>query len=79
MYTNAVNKINNAYSNYYSQHYDPGMIDKNLAADYLRDSAHSIKQLSGIYNFLGEFAFGETSYKFKYADAGQMTSFSRQF
>ena len=79
VYTNAVNKMNNAYSNYYSQHYDPRMIDKNLAADYLRDSAHSIKQLSGIYNFLGEFAFGETSYKFKYADAGQMTSFSRQF
>lgn len=79
VYSNLVNQMNSAYSQYYSQQYDPNMIDKNLAADYLRDATHSVRQLSGIYNFLGDLAFGETSYKFKYADAGAMTNFSKGY
>lgn len=79
VYTNLVNQMNAANSRYYSQKYDPKVVDKSLAKDFLRDGAYSIGQLSGIYNFLGDLAFGESSYKYRYADAGAMTSFSRNF
>ncbi|MGL4877971.1 hypothetical protein [Paraclostridium dentum] len=79
VYTNLVNKRNVFNSQYYSDNYDPRMIDKNMANNYMKDVGHSIKQLSGIYNFLGGMAFGEQSYTFEYENAGAMTSFSRHF
>lgn len=79
VYTNLVNQRNQFNSNYYSSNYDPRMIDKNLANDYIKDLNYSIGQLSGIYGFLNDFAFGETSYTFRYENAGQMASFSRHF
>lgn len=79
VYTNLVNQRNQFNSNYYSANYDPRMIDKNLAHDYMKDITYSMGQLSGIYGFLNDFAFGEQSYTFRYENAGQMTSFSRHF
>ena len=79
VYTNLVNKRNQFNSEYYASISNPGMIDKNLANDYLKDATYSMGQLSGIYGFLNDFAFGETSYSFRYENAGQMTSFSRHF
>lgn len=79
VYTNLVAKRNAFNSRFYQQNYDPAMIDKNLASDYLKDGMHSISQLSGIYGFLNDLAFGEDSYTFRYENAGQMTSFSRHF
>ena len=79
VYTNLVNQRNQFNSNYYSANYDPAMIDKNLAHDYMKDITYSMGQLSGIYGFMNDFVFGETSYTFRYENAGQMTSFSRHF
>lgn len=79
VYTNLVNKRNQFNSNYYASISNPEMIDKKLANDYLKDATYSMGQLSGIYGFLNDFAFGETSYSFRYENAGQMTSFSRHF
>lgn len=79
VYSNLVNQINQRNLNYYDSLSNGDMVDKNIINNYVQDASHSIKQLSGIYNFLGEFAFGEQSYKFRYADAGSMTSFSRAF
>lgn len=79
VYTNLVAKRNAFNARFYQQNYDPAMIDKSLASDYLKDGMHSIGQLSGIYGFLNDLAFGEDSYTFRYENAGQMTSFTRHF
>lgn len=79
VYQNLVNQRNQFNSQYYKSNYDPAMINKSLASDYLKDVNYSMKELSGIYGFLGDFAFGEQSYKFRYENAGQMASFSRHF
>ena len=79
VYTNLVNQMNQRNLKYYDDISTGDMIDKSLVNSYLKDGAHSIKQLSGIYNFLGELAFGEDSYTFQYANAGAMTSTSRRF
>ena len=79
VYTNLVNQRNQFNSDYYSANYDPAMIDKNLAHDYMKDLTYSMGQLSGIYGFMNDFVFGDDSYTFRYENAGQMTSFSRHF
>ena len=79
VYTNLVNKRNQFNSEYYASISNPSMIDKSLINDYIKDATYSMGQLSGIYGFLNDFAFGETSYSFRYENAGQMTSFSRHF
>lgn len=79
IYTNLINTRNQFNSEYYASISNPGMINKNLASDYLKDATYSMGQLSGIYGFLNDFVFGETSYSFRYENAGQMTSFSRHF
>lgn len=79
VYTNLVNQMNIRNSEYYSDIYDPGLVNKSLVTNFMQDGIYSAKQLSGIYGFLGDFAFGEDSYKMRYADAGAMTSFSRGF
>lgn len=78
VYTNLVNQRNQFNSEYYSST-DAKMVDKNLAKDYLRDGMYSMGELSGIYNFLKDFTFGNDGYSFRYENAGQMTSFSRHF
>lgn len=79
VYTNLVNQMNQRNLNYYDQISNGDMIDRSIVNSYLKDASHSIRQLSGIYNFLGELAFGEESYSFQYANAGAMTSTSRRF
>lgn len=79
VYTNLVNQMNIRNSNYYSDIEDPSLVNKSLVTNFMQDGIYSMKQLSGIYGFLGDFAFGEDSYKMRYADAGAMTSFSRGF
>ena len=66
VYTNLVNKRNQFNSEYYASISNPGMIDKSLINDYIKDATYSMGQLSGIYGFLNDFAFGETSYSFRY-------------
>lgn len=79
VYTNLVNQTNARNLQYYSDMLDPGVVNKSLADNYLKDGWRSAKQLSGIYGFLGDFAFGDDRYSYQYADAGAMTSFSRGF
>lgn len=79
VYTNLVNQMNVRNSQYYSDIYDPEMVNKSLVNSFMKDGVYSLKQLSGIYGFLGDFSFGEDSYTMRYADAGAMTSFSRGF
>lgn len=78
VYTNLVNQRNQFNSNYYSSS-NAKMVNKNLAQDYLADGMYSLGQLSGIYGFLNDFAFGNDGYSFRYENAGQMASFSRHF
>lgn len=79
VYTNLVNQRNQFNSQYYASNYDPRMVDKNLANDYIKDLTYSMGQLSGIYGFLNDMVLGEQSYTFRYENAGQMTSYSRHF
>lgn len=78
VYTNLVNQRNQFNSQYYSSS-NAKMVEKSLVKDYLADGAYSIGQLSGIYGFLNDFAFGNDGYSFRYENAGQMASFSRHF
>ena len=79
VYTNLVNQMNQRNLNYYETMKTPYMVNKSIGADYLKDATWSVRELSGIYNFFGDLAFGEDSYTFKYAQAGDVTSFSRRF
>ena len=38
------------------------MVDKSLMNNYLNDAKHSLKEMSGIYNFLGEFVIVDACY-----------------
>ena len=78
-YNNLVNEYNTWMTQYYSDKMDPLMIANNKFVDYGRDIKHSMKNLSGIYGFLGEQFFGEDSYTIRYENAGSYTSFSRGF
>ena len=79
VYQNLVNQRKVFNSNYYDDNFDYSMVDKNLANNYLKDFTGSIRELSGIYNFLGGLAFGEDSWTFELENANNMTSFSRRF
>ena len=79
VYTNLVNQTNSRNLQYYQDKFDPIAVNKSVVNSYIKDGVYSAKQLSGIYGFLGDFAFGDDSYSFRYADAGAMTSFSRTF
>lgn len=78
-YTNLVSQYNTYAANYYASKYDTAMVNMNLGYDYRKDAMYSMKQLSGMYGFLGETIFGEQSYTYRYENAGQMTSFTRGF
>lgn len=79
VYQNLVNQRNVFNSNYYADNYDYKMVDRSLVNNYIKDFSHSVRELSGIYNFLGELAFGEDSWTFELENANNMTSFSRHF
>ncbi|MEG1494745.1 MAG: hypothetical protein RR406_00375 [Bacilli bacterium] len=61
VYQNLVNQRKVFNSNYYADNYDYKMLDRNIANNYMRDFTGSVRELSGIYNFLGGLAFGEDS------------------
>lgn len=79
IYNNPVGNMLVSYSNFYEQQNSDIVKTSSLHEDFIKDAGYSIKQLSGIYGFLGDMAFGEQSYSMKFADAGQMTSFTRGF
>ena len=79
IYNNLVNEYNNYLDTYYSNQLDPSMLNTNKYGDYLRDAKHSVKNLSGIYGFLGEQLFGEDSFTLRYENAGSYSSFSKGF
>ena len=79
VYTNLVNQMNQRNLNYYDSISNPMMVNKSLANNYLKDAGHSLKEMAGIYNFLGELAFKDDGYSFRYADASTMTSASKRF
>ena len=78
-YNNPVGNILVSYSNFYEQQNSSIAKTSSLAGDFMADAGYSMSQLSGIYGFLGDMAFGEQSYSMKLADAGSMYSFSRGF
>lgn len=79
VYQNLVNQRNVFDSNYYADNFTYDMVDKSIANNYMKDFTGSVRELSGIYNFLGELAFGEDSWTFELENANSMTSFSRHF
>ena len=79
VYRNLVNERLNYDNQYYSEHEMRKMADRSPYRDYARDIKYSVKELTGIYGFLGDKMFGSDTYTFRYANAGEMTSFSRGF
>ena len=79
VYTNLVNQYNTRMTDYYEDKFTPGMIDKSIAMDHIRDIKHSVKNLSGIYGFLGDTFFGSDEFTFRYENAGSYTSFTKGF
>ena len=79
IYNNLVNEYNNYLDTFYSDRLDPAMLNTNKYGDYLHDAKHSIKNLSGIYGFIGEQFFGEDSFTLRYENAGSYSSFARGF
>ena len=78
-YNNPVGNMLVSYSNFYEQQNSGLVKTSSLAGDFVADASFSMSQLSGIYGFLGDMAFGEQSYSMRFANAGEMTSFSRGF
>ncbi len=79
IYRNLVRDKQKADSQYYENKANPKRIDRSIGLDYLRDAKYSVKQLSGIYGFIGDTLFGSDYKQFRYENAGQMTSFTRGF
>ena len=79
VYNNLINQYNTRMMDYYESKYTPDLVDKNIAMDHLRDVKHSIKNLSGIYGFLAETAFGSDEFTYRYENAGSYMSFTKGF
>lgn len=79
VYRNLANERLNYDNQYYSDHEIKKMVDRSVYKDYARDVKHSIKDLTGIYGFLSDQVFGTDTYTYRFANAGEMTSFSRGF
>ena len=80
IYRNLVNEYNNYIDNYYGERYDPRMINNSRMYDYMRDAMYSSSQISGIYGYLaGMYMGSDSSFTFRYENAGQMSTFSRGF
>ncbi len=78
-YNNLINEYNTRVANYYDDQATPQMLDTNVYSDYMRDAKHSLKNLLGIYGFIGEKAFGDGSFTYRYENAGSYMSFSKSF
>lgn len=89
IFNNPAGNMLKATSNYYTEKYDPDMlynkrepfelIDDGKIHDFISDAKYSMSQISGMYGFLGDLAFGENSYEYKLEGAGNMYSFNRGF
>lgn len=79
VYRNLVNRYNVYTNNFYENRADAKDVDKNITNSFISDAIYSGKQLSGIYAFLNDFALGSDDYTVRYANASEMTSFSRSF
>ena len=79
VYNNLINEYNTRIANYYEDQYTPDLVDKSILKDHLRDVKHSVKNLSGIYGFIGDTAFGSDEFTFRYENAGSYTSFTKGF
>lgn len=79
IYRNLVNERMNFDEDFYTSIDTKNMVNKSKFVDYGKDAIYSTKQLSGIYGFLAEKIFGENAYTYRYENAGQMSSFTRQF
>lgn len=78
-YNNPVGNMLANRAQYYSRKEDYIALTTSKHEDYLNDITYSAKQMSGIYSFLGDMAFGEQSYSLRMAQAGDMYSFTRGF
>lgn len=78
-YTNLVSARTKFDANYYSSKEDYKYINKSIMSDYKKDIGYSLKQLSGIYGFLGESFIGSNDFSYRYEHAGSMTNFSKDF
>lgn len=76
---NPVGEMISSRADYYSRQEDYVALMTGKHEDYINDVKHSLGQMSGIYNFLGDMAFGEQSYSLRMAQAGDMYSFTRGF
>lgn len=79
VYRNLVNEKLRSDENYYTDMDTKNMVNKSVLSDYRKDAIYSLKQLIGIYGFLGENTFGEKAYTYRFENAGNMTSFTRGF
>lgn len=78
-YKNLVKNKQVADKQYYENKANPKRIDRSIGLDLMRDAKYSVKQLSGIYGFIGDSLFGSDYKQFRYENAGQMASFTRGF
>ncbi len=78
-YKNLVRNKQVADKQYYENKANPKRIDRSIGLDLMRDAKYSVKQLSGIYGFIGDSLFGSDYKQFRYENAGQMASFTRGF
>ena len=79
VYNNLINEYNTRMANYYDEKAIPGMINRSIATDHLKDIGHSAKNLSGIHGFLFDTFFGDNSVTYRWENAGSYQSFSGRF
>lgn len=79
IFNNPVGNLLKSNADFYSNKYDPAMLNNSKYNDFMNDFKHSASQISGMYGFLGDFMFGENSYEYRLEQAGDMYSFSRGF
>ena len=79
IYRNLANERLNFDNQYYTEREMNEMADRRVYADYGKDIKHSLQEINGIYGFLADKMFGTDTYTYRYANAGEMTSFSRGF
>ena len=78
-YNNMVNEYNTYVGDFYEEKFAARDLNKSINQDLLADAKHSVKNLSGIYGFVGEKVFGDNSYTLRYENAGSYQSFSSEF
>jgi hypothetical protein len=74
-----VNEYNTYVSDFYEEKFAARDLNKSVNQDLLADAKHSVKNLSGIYGFIGEKVLGDNGYTLRYENAGSYQSFSSEF